>query len=200
MSVPSSFRPAGRHYRSAPATLVNPLPTVEIDLAAFHAGREDVVHQVYRACAAALLREVGRTTGPAEAEAVVHDVFVELLRNGELRGRFTGGSLLAWLRQIARFKALDHARRARREIPVESPAHDGGPSPEDDLEARDILSRFLQAHVPGEQRRFFELRFLERHTQVEVAAALGVARSTLEGWEHRLTDRLREFLKESDRS
>jgi DNA-directed RNA polymerase specialized sigma24 family protein len=60
--------------------------------------------------------------------------------------------------------------------------------------ARQMVVRFFDAHVAEEQRRFFVLRFIERRTQMEVAAELGVPRSTLEGWEHRLADQLRRFI------
>jgi RNA polymerase sigma factor (sigma-70 family) len=167
---------------------------VVFDLAGFHAGRVDVVHRIYVQHGAALLRSVRAIAGPAEAEAVVHDVFVDLLRNAEMRARFSGGALLAWLRQIARLKSLEHLRRVRRHIPNE--LADVGLSPEGDLEARDVLQRFLAAAVPERQREFFGLRFVERHTQAEIAARLGIARSTLEGWEHALVDRLRTFILE----
>jgi RNA polymerase sigma factor (sigma-70 family) len=166
-----------------------------IDLEAFHAGRETVIRAIYVEHGAALLRETRHYTGPAEAESVVHDVFVELLRNRTLRAQFVGGALAAWLRQIARLKALEHLRRTRRQPPPElSPeAHSGEAS----LEAREVLTRFLEAKVPDAQRRFFGMRFLARQTQVEIAAQLGIPRSTLEGWEHRLTEMLRAFLLES---
>jgi RNA polymerase sigma factor (sigma-70 family) len=167
-------------------------PDDGLDLSAFHAGRADAVRAVYVRHGPALLRAVHAVAGPAEAEAVVHDVFVELLLNADLRARFTGGSLLAWLRQIARLKTLEHLRRVKRPLGAELP--DAGASPEADLEARDVLQRFVAVSVPEKQRAFFGLRFLERHTQVEVAARLGLPRSTLEGWEHALTDKLRTFV------
>lgn len=167
------------------------------DLAGFHAGRVDVVHRIYREHGATLLRAASAIAGPAEAEAVVHDVFVEILRNADMRARFSGGVLLAWLRQVTRFKSLQHRRTASRLVPSEVPDV-GGASPESDLEARDVLQRFVAAAVPEKQRTFFTLRFIERHTQVEVAALLGIARSTLEGWEHALLDKLRTFILEDE--
>lgn len=166
-----------------------------MDLVAFHAGDESVIRAIYLEHGAALLRETRRYAGPAEAEAVVHDVFVELLRNRALRAQFVGGAMAAWLRQIARLKALEHLRRARRQPPPELvPKARSG---EGSLEARDVLMRFLAAHVPDPQKQFFGMRFLARHTQVEIAAQLGIPRSTLEGWEHRLADKLRAFVLES---
>jgi RNA polymerase sigma factor (sigma-70 family) len=136
--------------------------------------------------------------GPIEADAVVQEVFVALLRE-ELRARFLGGDLAAWLAEITRRKALQQRQRQQRlgrEQPLASEQGDG-PSAEEDLAARDLIRRFLAAHVPEAQRRFFELRFLERRTQVEAAALLGIARSTLEGWEHRLSRALRAFVLEA---
>lgn len=166
----------------------------EIDLEAFHAGHEGVIRAIYMQHGGALLRATCRYAGPAEAESVVHDVFVELLRNPTLRAQFVGGALTAWLRQIARLKALEHLRRARREPPPDlgPQAHSG----EGSLEARDLLTRFLAVEVPERQKQFFGLRFLARRTQVEIAAELGIPRSTLEGWEHRLTRKLRAFVAE----
>jgi RNA polymerase sigma factor (sigma-70 family) len=165
-----------------------------IDLEAFHAGHEAVIRAIYVEHGAALLRETCRYAGGAEAESVVHDVFVELLRNRELRAQFVGGALVAWLRQIARLKALEHLRRARRQPPPElGPRTHSG---EGSLEARDVLTRFLAAEVPEAQRQFFGMRFLARQTQVEIASQLGIPRSTLEGWEHRLTEKLRAFVLE----
>lgn len=171
-----------------------PNQRIGIDVDGFHAGHEAVIREIYLEHGAALLRETCRYTGPAEAESVVHDVFVELLRNRALRAQFVGGALAAWLREIARLKALEHLRRARRQPPQElgPEAHSG----EGSLEARDVLTRFLTAEVPEAQRQFFGMRFLARQTQVEIAAQLGIPRSTLEGWEHRLTEKLRAFIVE----
>jgi len=165
-----------------------------VDVEAFHAGEETVIRAIYVEHAGALLRETRRYAGPAEAESVVHDVFVDLLRNRALRAQFVGGALAAWLRQIARLKALEHLRRTRRQPPPElSPdAHSG----EGSLEAREVLTRFLATEVPDIQKQFFAMRFLVRQTQVEIAAQLGIPRSTLEGWEHRLAEKLRAFVLE----
>ncbi len=171
--------------------------TSEIDLNAFRAGDQSAIRTIYVLHRAALLREIRRYTGPAEAESVVHDVFVELLRNSSLRAQFVGGALQAWLRQIARLKALEHLRRARRSPPTDASLEPR--SDEGGLEARDLLSRFLAAQVPDPQKEFFAMRFLARQTQVEIAAKLGIARSTLEGWEHRLAAKLRAFVLERTR-
>jgi RNA polymerase sigma factor (sigma-70 family) len=156
------------------------------------------LERVYRAQRETLLRVANRLVGAVEAESVIQEVFVELLRNAELRGRFAGGSLSAWLAEITRRKAFEYLRRHGREIPSEAAEGAGAVSPEPHLVARQMVERFLAAHVPEAQRRFFMLRFLEHRTQVEAAAALGLPRSTLEGWEHRLARALRRFILEAD--
>jgi RNA polymerase sigma factor (sigma-70 family) len=136
-----------------------------------------------------------RIAGPVDADAVIQEVFLALLRD-ELRARFVGGDLGAWLGEITRRKALQQLERRGREQPSES-IDRAGDSPEDDLVARELVRRFLDRHVPEAQRSFFELRFLQRRTQVETAAALNVPRSTLEGWEHKLSRALRAFVLEA---
>ena len=180
------------HEASGGTGVADLISEPEIDIAAFQAGHEAAIRKVYVAHAVTLLSVARRHTGPAEAEAVVHDVFLELLRNPQLRAQFTGGALLAWLRQIARLKALEHLRRARRRTPIE--LAEPVISSEADLEARDVVARFLAARVPEEQKPFFGMRFLNRQTQVEIATQLGIPRSTLEGWEHRLIEKLRAFV------
>ena len=154
------------------------------------------LERVYRQQRAGLLRVAGRLVGFGEAETVIQEVFVELLRNADLRGRFVGGSLSAWLGEITRRKALEHLRRHGREIP--SAAEERAPAvhTEPRLLARQLVERFLASHVPEPQRRFFLLRFLEHRTQVEAATVLGMPRSTLEGWEHKLAAALRRFILE----
>lgn len=169
----------------------------DFDLDGFHRGDEAAVEWAYRAYGRALLRHASRVVGVVDAESVVHDVFVEILRQRELRMRFSGGSLSAWLHEITRFKALEHRRR-QADLPRQEPGQpvEGSASVDDEVAARLLLERFLEKHVPEAQRRFFALRFLDRRTQVEIAMMLGAPRSTLEGWEHRLAHKLRAFALE----
>jgi RNA polymerase sigma-70 factor (ECF subfamily) len=155
------------------------------------------LERVYRAHWRRLHGIARRMVGPVEADAVIQEVFVALLRD-ETRARFLGGDLAAWLAEFTRRKALQQLQRFKRD--GRDPPGELEPeprSPEENLAARDLVRRFLASQVPEPQRRFFELRFLERQTQVEVAAALGIPRSTLEGWEHRLSRALRAFVLEA---
>lgn len=190
-----SVRPATRGPESSP----------DPELETFWRGDTTALEAIYRAHARRLLGTARAVVGPAEAESVVHETFVELIRNQEMRRRFTGGSIEAWLGAIARRKSLEHLRRrspllrsgARAGADAEEVAERPDPSPEPRLEARNLILRFLQASVPEAQREFFRRRFLDGQTQVEVAAALGIPRSTLEGWEHRLAEKLRRFIWEN---
>jgi RNA polymerase sigma factor (sigma-70 family) len=199
----------GRGGRSdgAPAAANAPAGSREPDLEDFWRGDGAALEAIYRTHARRLLGTARAVVGPAEAESVVHETFVELIRNQDLRRRFTGGSMEAWLGAIARRKSLEQLRRRDRrhadlDPNAEASADDVGgaradPSPEPRLEARDLLMRFLAASVPTAQADFFRLRFLDGQTQVQVAAALGMPRSTLEGWEHRLAEKLRRFIWEN---
>ncbi len=173
--------------------------TEATELDAFWRGDDHAIEAIYRAHLAALLGAARWVVGPAEAESVVQEVFVELIRNQELRRRFTGGAIASWLGAITRLKALDHRKRAGQPVPA-SAAPQGAeqPSPEPRVLARDLLQRFLRVEKMSEvQELFFRLRFLDRRTQVEIAGELGVPRSTLEGWEHRFSQRFRRFAGES---
>jgi RNA polymerase sigma-70 factor (ECF subfamily) len=150
---------------------------------------------VYRAHWRRLHAIARRIAGPVDADAVIQEVFLALLRD-DLRARFVGGDLGAWLSEITRRKSLQHLERRGREQPAEA-IERAGASPEEDLAARELVRRFLERQVPEAQRRFFELRFLERRTQVETAALLNMPRSTLEGWEHKLSRALRAFVLEA---
>jgi RNA polymerase sigma-70 factor (ECF subfamily) len=169
--------------------------SADAEVEAFWAGQIPRLERIYREHRRQLERVATRYVGAAEAESVLQDVFVEVIRSAEMRRRFTGGSLGAWLSEITRRKALEHLRRTRRPVPAEG-EQPASATAEAVLVARDLVQRFVAAHVPSEQHRFFVLRFLERRTQVEVAGELGIPRSTLEGWEHRLTERLRRFVRE----
>jgi RNA polymerase sigma factor (sigma-70 family) len=169
--------------------------SADAEVEAFWAGQVARLERIYREHRRSLERVATRYVGAAEAESVLQDVFVEVIRSAEMRRRFTGGSLGAWLAEVTRRKALEHLRRTRRPIPAEA-EQPASTTAEPVLLARDLVQRFVAAHVPSEQHRFFMLRFLERRTQVEVAGELGIPRSTLEGWEHRLAERLRRFVLE----
>jgi RNA polymerase sigma factor (sigma-70 family) len=149
----------------------------------FLRGDKDVIEEIYRAT----FEEVRRAAGtvlhePADRDAVVHEVYLELLESRELRESHRGGALGAWLGAIARHQALDFARRESRLTDLS--AVDEVSIKSDGLtDLRRELIRFAERMDP-ERRRLVELRYVEGMTQMEAAAILGKPRSTLEDWEH----------------
>jgi RNA polymerase sigma factor (sigma-70 family) len=142
--------------------------------------------QEVRGAAGSVLRE------PADRDAVVHEVYLDLLARRDLRESHRGGRLGAWLSSIARHRALDFVRREGRltELPAtEEPAP--APDPLDDF--RRELLRFA-TRLPPQRRRLIELRYIAGMTQMEAAAAMGMSRSTLEDWEREVKESLHEFL------
>ena len=112
------------------------------------------------------------TLGEAtEAEDVVQDVFLEVLRAWP---RFRGlSSEKTWLWSIARHRLIDHLRRLSR-LGRDLSRRETG---RDDPMARDIATRVdvecsLQ-YLPVAQRQVVILRIIQDHTTAEVSRMLG---------------------------
>jgi RNA polymerase sigma factor (sigma-70 family) len=170
-----------------------PEPPSDDFSASFLRGDRDVLEQVYRDTFAAVRRATGRVLQePGDRDAIVQQVFVDLVSLRKLRAAYRGGDLAAWLCSIARHRALDFARRERRlvELPAEEPA----PVEDEPLaDFRQELERFARG-LSEDRRRLLHLRFVLGMTQVEAAAELGMPRSTLEDWERDIKRRLEAYL------
>jgi RNA polymerase sigma-70 factor (ECF subfamily) len=159
----------------------------------FLRGDKDVIEEIYRAT----FEEVRRAAGailhePADRDAVVHEVYLELLSSRDLRESHRGGALGAWLGAIARHQALDFARRESRLTDLS--AIDELSAKADALsDLRRELVRFASRLDPDRQR-LVQLRYVEGMTQMEAAAILGKPRSTLEDWEHQFKRALQAHL------
>jgi RNA polymerase sigma factor (sigma-70 family) len=152
-----------------------------------------VLEQVYRDNFASVRRAAGRVLQePADRDAIVQQVFVDLVSQRKLRAAYRGGDLGAWLGSIARHRALDFTRRERRlvELPPDEPTPDHN---EPLADFRQELERFARG-LSDDRRRLLELRFVLGMTQVEAAAELGMPRSTLEDWERDIKRRLEAYL------
>jgi RNA polymerase sigma-70 factor (ECF subfamily) len=160
-------------------------------------GDRGVMERVYRETFEATSRAAGRVLAePADRDAIVQAVYVDLLESRSLRASWRGGELGAWIAAIARHRALDYARRESRLAPLPDDGVDAEPSRGDVdrlLAFRADLERFAATLEPR-RRELLRLRFLEGLTQVEAAARLGVPRSTLEDWEKQIKASLRERL------
>jgi RNA polymerase sigma-70 factor (ECF subfamily) len=157
-----------------------------------------VIEEIYRAT----FEEVKRAAGtvlrePADRDAVVNEVYLQLLSSRELRESHRGGAMGSWLGAIARHQALDFARRESRltDLSVVDEAVTKTDHAVEDL--RRELVRFAARFEP-ERQRLIHLRYVEGMTQMEAAAVLGKPRSTLEDWEHQFKRALHAHLHGND--
>ena len=153
----------------------------------------DVIADLYRRHASALMAVAYRLLmSRADAEDVVHDVFVglpEALRRYEERG-----NMEAWLKRIAARVALGRLR-ARREVlldaPPERPARSVDPASRLDVE------RALATLSPS-LRAVLVLKEVEGFTHAEIAAMLGISVGASEVRLHRALRQLRQLLSEEN--
>jgi RNA polymerase sigma-70 factor (ECF subfamily) len=161
--------------------------------ARFLRGDKDVIEEVYRTTLSDVRRAAGAVVGePADRDAIVHETYLDLLSNRELRASYRGGALGAWLGAIARHRAIDFVRRQGRltdlgQVPERAVTRD----PVEEL--REELRQFAN-RLDSVERSVLELRYLVGMTQVEAASALGMPRSTLEDRERRIKQMLKAFL------
>jgi RNA polymerase sigma-70 factor (ECF subfamily) len=168
-------------------------------LEAFHRGDRQVLHECYVDHFDTAEQAIGRILEGADKETVIHELFYRLISDGDLRAKFRGGSLRAWLGVVARNLAIDYARRRRRERPSElvpEAVRDSQPQTtiEAAIEARQVVERFRETHLPAKFRRVFDARFVHQLDQSEAARALGMHRTTLLYQEHRIRKLLKSFL------
>jgi RNA polymerase sigma factor (sigma-70 family) len=168
--------------------------------ARFRRGDRDVIEAVYRETFEVVRRAAGRVLRePADRDAVVHEVYTQLVSSRRLRdsyqsggGTAAGGRIAGWLSAIARHRALDFIRRERRLTDLS--ALDEVAAATDPLaDFRQDLERFADRLDP-QRRRVLELRFVAGMTQAEAAAQLGMPRSTLEDREREIKTMLEHHL------
>ena len=169
-------------------------------LARFHAGDRAVLEDCYREHFVTVTRAVGQVLHGADCETVVHEVFLQLISNRDLRLGFTGGALASWLGTVARNRALDYWRRYRRERPLDETQPDlaGGASGDQlatDLDARRLVEQFRRDVLPAKWSNVFEVRFLGALPQREAARRLGISRTTLAYRELKIRRLLHRFLR-----
>lgn len=162
--------------------------------------RADDFERLYAAEAQGLFGFLAYRTGDRSlAEDLLADTFERALRS---RRRFDRrrGSEKTWLYAIALNLLRDHARRAAAEYRALQRATAGGETAGTSLEAvehRDELQRGL-AGLSTEEREAIALRFGAELTLPEMAAALGVPLTTVEGRVYRALRKLRDDLGQHD--
>jgi RNA polymerase sigma-70 factor (ECF subfamily) len=168
-------------------------------LDAFHRGDRQALHECYVDHVDTAEQAIGRILEGADKETVIHELFYRLISDADLRAKFRGGSLRAWIGVVARNLAIDYARRRRRERPSELAPHaarDSHPQTtiEASIEARQVVARFRETHLPAKYRRVFDARFVQQLDQSEAARVLGMHRTTLLYQESRIRRLLKSFL------
>jgi RNA polymerase sigma-70 factor (ECF subfamily) len=169
----------------------------------FHAGQRACLEACYREHFDTVDRAVGAILAGADRETVVHEIFFRVLTDHSLRRSFGGGSLAAWLRVVSRNRAIDHARRRRREVSLPGNGDDLGqpdqPALEERTNVRLTLERFRTRVLPKKWEPVFIARFVELQDQPTAARALGMSRTTLVYHEFRIRKLLRQFILRGER-
>lgn len=104
---------------------------------------------------------------PADAEDLVQDVFVSAMR--QLRGLRTAASFPGWLASIARNRAMDYFRSARREEPLADRPVPGSSTADEAFVVLDLVRSLPEAY-----RETLILRLVEGMTGPEIAARTGL--------------------------
>lgn len=172
----------------------------------FYAGDRAVLAAVYTDHYPTVAAAVGGVLSGADREGVIHDVFLRLLESEKLRRNFTGGSLSAWLRQVAKNRAIDRYRARRRHqeldrVAVEQDPAEPAPSPSEQVEAAlvdRLVQRFIDEVLPAKWRPVFDARFVRQLSQREAAQTLGMSRTTLAYQEARVRAALKRFIQSAD--
>ena len=141
------------------------------------------------------------TRRPALANDVLHDAMLQVWRNA---GQFDAarGSGRAWVMSLVRYRAIDAARRARRETLMPDPPDqlDPQPNPFERLaETRDerMLERCLGS-IEDRPRNLVELAFIEGLTHAQVAARVGEPLGTVKSVIRRALAALRSCMDDAE--
>jgi RNA polymerase sigma factor (sigma-70 family) len=142
-----------------------------------------------------LVRVAGaQLPGKADAEDVVHEVALRVLRNG--RPAAEVAAPLAYLRRAVRNECVNRWRRTGREVLVGGVPDRPADGAIDDCLDRTMLAGAL-AGLTERQRRVLTLSVLDDRADADVAAVLGVADVTVRTTRRRALARLRLLLAEA---
>ena len=143
-----------------------------------------------------ILRIVSR---PADAEELLQETWLQAWRRADTydEGR---GTVIAWLLNMARSRAIDRLRsaaaRRRMEDRVEAEPPAAVATPAEDAERRQTRAR-VRAALEGlgaQQRQALELAYFGGLSQSEIAAKIGAPLGTVKSWMRGALLRLREQL------
>lgn len=165
-------------------------------------GDEQALSSLYEMTAPRLFAVLVRILGRRElAEEALQDVFISVWRNAA-GYRPEQASPLTWMISIARYRAIDLRRRARRELllgdaePPEDVA-DPGADPLTDA-IRETAAAALDeclSRLRREPRTCLQLAYLNGFTHEQIAASVGQPLGTVKSWIRRGMQALKECLQ-----
>jgi RNA polymerase sigma-70 factor (ECF subfamily) len=161
------------------------------------AGDPDAIAALYHRYARSIHATAYRLMGAiADAEDVVHDVFVGLPR--ALRTFEGRGSLEGWLRQVATRSCLMRLRQRRRrgEVLMGTASSAGFTDPEEVVDRLD-LERALAA-LPDHFRVVVVLREIEGYSHDEIGTLMGITARNSMIRLHRARKLLKRLLEEGE--
>lgn len=170
-------------------------------LTGLSAGDEGAIEQIYAEYGRVVFGYLRRTLGDVgAAEDVQQQVFTEVWKRGASYDP-ARASLLTWIMQIARSRAIDYLRKRTPEpvelddnFPTETTDGDGFTS---ELNDQWQVAQLLQ-RLPREESDLLRARFYLGKSQTEIAAESGIALGTVK---MRMVDglrRMRELIEEED--
>ncbi|MDQ6721121.1 MAG: RNA polymerase sigma factor [Candidatus Dormibacteraeota bacterium] len=156
-----------------------------------HAGEEESLDQrwdrLYRDCRDELYRGACMLVGARDAEEVVQEAFERAMREQQFFERVDNP--VGWLRVVAARQALSRLRRAQRWSAIQAFVRPA-PPPEADLDLAHALTT-----LPATQRAAIVLRYYHGLDYAEIAAAVGIAPSSVGPLLTRARSALRELVR-----
>jgi RNA polymerase sigma-70 factor (ECF subfamily) len=143
-----------------------------------------------------ILRIVSRA---ADAEEVLQEAWLQAWRRADSYDP-NRGTVIAWLLNMARSRAIDRLRsaasRQRMEDRVEVEPPDSVATPPEDVERNQLSARVRTAldELGAQQRQVLELAYFGGLSQTEIAAKLSTPLGTVKSWTRSALLRLRERL------
>lgn len=147
------------------------------------------------------------TGKPEDAEDVLHDGFIKIIRNIKKFKERQPGSLEAWMRKIMVNTALKYIRDHKKErmtselypgIEIPEESGDQYDLDEYDFSADELMELILR--LPTGYRTVFNLYVMEHYSHKEIGKELGISENTsksqLSKARHFLRERINEYQKE----
>lgn len=166
-------------------------------------GDEQAISALYEMHADAIYRYVLYRVPTAEdAEDLTGEVFLKMVE-GLPKYQLTGVPFEAWLYRIAAARIADFYRRRKRRPQAALPdtLADHIALPEDQLQHNQEIEtlRGILTQFNADEQTILILRFVERKSHQEVAAALGKSANAVKAAQHRALIRLASLLGSDDK-